>query len=375
MTASTAPTTLLLQLSDLHIREPGRLAYGRLDTAPYLRQAVETVLRMPQRPDAIVATGDLTDFGRPEEYGHLRKLLAPLGAIPLYLLPGNHDDRAQLRASFPGHGYLGTDGFVQFSVSVGGLQLIALDTVVPGASEGSLCAERLEWLAAQLDASRGRPVVIAMHHPPFRTLIGHMDEIGLLEGAQALEALVARHPNVERVICGHLHRSIQVRFGGTIAATVPLAGAPGVPGPRARCRVGLDAGAPGLRRACAARRWAAGEPPGSQRAVSGPLPVPRRRAAHRLTAGAGTAPVPAFAQKTYLPSAASRRSPMACRASPRRCCRLATPSSTWTIRSSGRAFRMRSQDLWRFQSMPRDVPASKASRSCVASSASCAFRA
>ncbi|WP_026434217.1 phosphodiesterase [Paracidovorax oryzae] len=221
MTAFTAPTTLLLQLSDLHIREPGRLAYGRLDTAPYLRQAVETVLRMPQRPEAIVATGDLTDFGRPEEYAHLRELLAPLDPIPLYLLPGNHDDRAQLRASFPGHAYLGTHGFVQFSVPVGGLQLIALDTVVPGASEGSLCAERLEWLAAQLDASRDRPVVIAMHHPPFRTLIGHMDEIGLLEGAQALEALVARHPNVERVICGHLHRSIQVRFGGTIAATVP----------------------------------------------------------------------------------------------------------------------------------------------------------
>ena len=31
---------LLAQLTDMHIREPGRLAYGRLDTAPYLRAAV-----------------------------------------------------------------------------------------------------------------------------------------------------------------------------------------------------------------------------------------------------------------------------------------------------------------------------------------------
>ena len=219
----TAPAshTLLLQLSDLHIREPGRLAYGRIDTAPYLREAVASIGRLPQRPDAVVITGDLTDFGRAAEYDHLRELLAPLAPLPIYLLPGNHDERQQLRASFPEHAWLGTEGFVQYSVPVGAMQLIALDTVVPGASEGSLCAERLDWLAAQLDAHRDRPVVIAMHHPPFRTLIGHMDEIGLLQGADELEALVARHPNVERVICGHLHRSIQVRFGGSLALTVP----------------------------------------------------------------------------------------------------------------------------------------------------------
>lgn len=213
-------TTSLLQLSDLHIREPGRLAYGRINTAPYLVQAVASIGRLPQQPDAVVITGDLTDFGRAAEYDHLRELLAPL-AMPVYLMPGNHDDRVQLRQSFPGHTYLGKDKFVQYSVAIGALQLIALDTVVPGASEGSLCDERLAWLARELETHRSRPVVIAMHHPPFKTLIGHMDDIGLLSGAAELEALVSRYPNVERILCGHLHRAIQVRFGGTIAATVP----------------------------------------------------------------------------------------------------------------------------------------------------------
>jgi 3',5'-cyclic AMP phosphodiesterase CpdA len=60
-----------------------------------------------------------------------------------------------------------------------------------------------------------------MHHPPFVTGIGHMDGIGLLEGADALAAVLQRHPQVERVICGHLHRSIVRRFGGTVAMTVP----------------------------------------------------------------------------------------------------------------------------------------------------------
>jgi 3',5'-cyclic AMP phosphodiesterase CpdA len=176
-------TTFLAQLTDLHIREPGRLTYRRIDTAQYLERAVQSVLALPQQPHALVITGDLTDFGRPAEYAHLRSLLAPLGELPIYLLPGNHDDRDGLRAAFPEHAWLRSEGFIQYAVDIGDLRLIALDTVVPGHSEGALCEERLQWLELQLTASEGRPVVIAMHHPPFETLIGHMDKIGLLQGA------------------------------------------------------------------------------------------------------------------------------------------------------------------------------------------------
>lgn len=225
--ASAAPVattvTLLGQITDLHIREPGRLAYGRIDTAPYLARAVASVLRLPQQPDAIVLTGDLTDFGREAEYAHLARLLAPL-TMPLYLLPGNHDEREQMRRSFPDHTYLGTDGPVRYSVRVGALRLVALDTAVAGASHGELDDAQLDWLEGTLAACRGEPVVIAMHHPPFSTLIGHMDRIGLLQGRDRLEAIVRQHPNVERIVCGHLHRAIDVRFGGTIASTSPAPG-------------------------------------------------------------------------------------------------------------------------------------------------------
>ncbi len=220
-----SPYTFLAQITDPHIREPGRLAYGRINTAPYLERAVRSLLALHQRPDALVLTGDLTDFGRAAEYAHLAELLAPLGDLPVYLLPGNHDERQQLRSSFPTHAYLQGEGeFVQYSARVGPLRLIALDTVAPGQSHGVLCGERLAWLERELAACQGEPVVIAMHHPPFRTLIGHMDKIGLLAGAPELEAIVARHANVERIICGHLHRAIDVRFGGTIASTCPAPG-------------------------------------------------------------------------------------------------------------------------------------------------------
>jgi len=215
--------TILVQVTDLHIREPGRLAYRRVDTSAYFRAMVDAVLALQQRPHAVVISGDLTDFGRADEYASLQAQLASLEAagLPIYLMPGNHDDRAELRRAFSTHAYLGDGPFVQFAVDVGPLRLLALDTCMPMQSAGTLDADRLAWLEHQLDASTDRPVVIAMHHPPFETLIGHMDKIGLLAGGPELEAIVSRHPNVERVICGHLHRAIDVRFGGTIASTCP----------------------------------------------------------------------------------------------------------------------------------------------------------
>jgi len=219
-------TRLLVQLSDPHIKVPGSLAYGRVDTAGFLRRAVDSVRRLRQAPEAVVITGDLTDFGRLDEYAHLRELLEPL-RCPVYLMPGNHDDRHALRQAFADHAYLQEEsrgdgsGFVQYAVNLEGLRLVTVDTVVPKASHGAVDKERLRHFDALLSEDRRTPTIVAMHHPPFKTFIGHMDDVGLLEGADALATVIARHPQVERVICGHLHRSIQARWANTIAMTAP----------------------------------------------------------------------------------------------------------------------------------------------------------
>jgi 3',5'-cyclic AMP phosphodiesterase CpdA len=145
--------------------------------------------------------------------------------MPVYLMVGNHDDRATLRKVFDAD-YLQKEGtgtdFVQFAFDLGELRVIALDSQVPQSSPGTLCDARLQWLERQLDKARGRPVIVALHHPPFATGIGHMDDMALdAEAAAKLEALIAKHPNVERVLCGHVHRPVHRRFGGTIASIAP----------------------------------------------------------------------------------------------------------------------------------------------------------
>ncbi|WP_326543199.1 phosphodiesterase [Pseudorhodoferax sp.] len=228
---------LIAQLSDLHIRADGRPAYGIVDTAGMLAACVVQLQRLDPQPDAVLVTGDLADHGRPADYALLRELLAPL-AMPLFLLPGNHDEREALRAAFPGprFDHLSQEsGFVQYAVDLGPLRLLALDTVVPQQGHGVLCAQRLDWLERRL-AEDPRPAIVAMHHPPFATGIAHMDAIGLLQGAAELDAILRSHPQVERVLCGHLHRAIQARFGGTLASTCPS--------PAHQIALDLRAGAP-----------------------------------------------------------------------------------------------------------------------------------
>ena len=109
---------------------------------------------------------------------------------------------------------------MQYAIDDWPVRLVALDTVIPGEGGGRLDGERLAWLDRTLAAERGKPTIVLMHHPPFPTLIGHMDRIGL-EGSEALAEVITRHPQVERLLCGHLHRPIQYRFAGTIASTSP----------------------------------------------------------------------------------------------------------------------------------------------------------
>lgn len=210
---------LIAQISDTHVREAGELCSGRVDTSAFLAKAVARLNSLNVRPDLVLVTGDLVDAATPGEYARLRSLLGALGS-PTYLAMGNHDDRDNLRASFPDHPYLPAGPFIQYTVEPFAVRLVVLDTNVPGQSAGRLCDERLAWLDARLAEQPARPTVIAMHHPPFKSGNATWDSFGL-EGRDGLAAVVSRYRNIHAILCGHLHRPIQSHFAGTLAMTCP----------------------------------------------------------------------------------------------------------------------------------------------------------
>lgn len=211
---------LIAQITDPHIKLPGKLAYQRVDTAAMLRDCVDAVLALKQPPDLILLTGDLVDLGSPAEYVHLKSILAPLRQR-IIAIPGNHDERDAMREAFADGGYLPASGFLQFAIEDEyPVRIVGVDTVVAGQSGGELCAQRLQWLDETLSRAPAQPTLVMMHHPPFDTGIGHMDAIGLT-GKQAFAGIVKRHPQVELIICGHLHRPIFAMVGGRAALCCP----------------------------------------------------------------------------------------------------------------------------------------------------------
>lgn len=211
---------LIAQISDLHICQKGDLAYGVSETNLFAERAIHALMRLNPMPDCVVVTGDLAENGYDEEYAIASELLGRL-SCPVYVIPGNHDRREPLRRVFESRGYLPPMGPLNYSISCGELQLIALDSLEEGTGIGVLTDETLDFLSSALSEAKDRATLVMLHHPPFVTGIGHMDVVRLVDGAQRLESIISAHPQVQRVLCGHVHRSIQQIFAGTLCQVAP----------------------------------------------------------------------------------------------------------------------------------------------------------
>jgi 3',5'-cyclic AMP phosphodiesterase CpdA len=211
---------LLAQISDFHVVPPNTEMGQVMRTQSYLEAALEHLESLAPSVDVVLGSGDLIEAGTEEEYELLAELLDAC-TKPIYLVPGNHDHRElMVKVMRPrGHDYLPESGFLNYCVDLGPLRLVALDTVIHGKPGGLLCEERLQWLDARL-SEEDKPTIVMQHHPPFATGITQMDGMGLTGSAEE-EAVIRKHPHVERVICGHLHRTMTRRFGGSIASTAP----------------------------------------------------------------------------------------------------------------------------------------------------------
>ena len=213
---------ILLHLSDLHVRPPGMAAYRVVEASALAERALRAAAAFTPRPDAVVISGDLTDCGLASEYEELRHMLRRhLRGMRVFLIPGNHDRRGNFRAAlaeFPG--VVAHETFVQYVVDDLPVRLVMLDSVVPGAGHGELCAERLGWLDARLAEAPARPTFLVLHHPPMRCGLPLYDAINL-HGSEKLGAVLARHPQVERILCGHHHRAMTGRLGHVIVSAAP----------------------------------------------------------------------------------------------------------------------------------------------------------
>ncbi len=178
---------LIAQLSNIHIGGPTPGSGDRYSAA------LAEINAMSRAPDLVLITGDLTESGSAADWDEFLQRTAALDA-PWEAIPGNHDRRIEALA---GHRVL----------DAGPLAVVLLDT-----SSDVFTSDDAAWLDEALGRAAATPTIVAVHQPPFETGIWWMDCVGLA-GRELMEAVVRRHPQVLKVLSGHVHRTIQAAWG------------------------------------------------------------------------------------------------------------------------------------------------------------------
>lgn len=223
--------TRLLHLSDLHVgsREEEQLESG-------LAGLVERL-----EPELIVASGDLTHRGRPDQHDRAAKLLQGLGP-PVLAVPGNHDIPYTPLARF-------TRTFEQFErcwqtteplYSSQQLHVVGLNSVRPWRHQsGGIRAAQIQHAAALLaEAATGALRVVVLHHnllgAPWRSR-----KKPVSRRSSVLAGLV--DAGSELILAGHIHQAaiserheFEVVTGNIRGVTVAIAPGLGQPRPNRR---------------------------------------------------------------------------------------------------------------------------------------------
>jgi 3',5'-cyclic-AMP phosphodiesterase len=214
---------LIAHISDFHVfSDKPETPLVRLDAERRARRVVADLAAFAPTLDAIALTGDLTDGGSPEDYALLKDILAPL-SMSVLVVPGNHDKRQALRAAFADRLPFGEGRFLNYEARIGGLRVLALDTLIEGRGEGALSPESLAWLSEKLPAGGAEPALVLLHHPPFPSGIHSLDKAALTGGTEELAGIVRGYRGRLILLAGHIHRPFQAIWNG---AHCGVAGSP-----------------------------------------------------------------------------------------------------------------------------------------------------
>lgn len=209
---------IIAQISDTHI------ALGAVDAdrrAADLERTLADINALDPPPDVIIHTGDVVHGGRREDYAAAASLLATARA-PLYVAPGNRDDRENLRHSLARWVPAAATGVLDYAVEDFPVRLIAVDTTTSASNRGDFSPERDRGLTALIEAGDQRPIAVFMHHPPVTVTVGP-DPLNFVtpQAMADLQRSLERSGRVAAVFCGHVHRSTWGRIGDIPVMVAP----------------------------------------------------------------------------------------------------------------------------------------------------------
>jgi Icc protein len=206
-----AASVRLVQFSDTHLLDDPDGSIRGARTLPRLQACMAHARRHFYPVDAVLLTGDIV-HDEPGAYGAVELLFAD-SAVPVLLIPGNHDVPAEMHRRFA-HRPFQVGG--EWS-SGNDWQVLLLESWFAESTngEGRLGTSQLQAVEEALSAGSEPHALVVLHHPPVPMDSPGLDELGLLDGLQ-LSAAVARQPRVRGVCWGHAHQALDLYREGEV---------------------------------------------------------------------------------------------------------------------------------------------------------------
>jgi len=202
----------LLQITDCHLgSRPGEELLG-LDTDESFCDVLK-LLRVQERPDLIVASGDISNDGGLQSYerfiGHVRQYFPE---TPLAWLPGNHDDPTNMD--------LVGDLPIEAHYQVSGWNLIFLDSKIPMEHGGELQPSELKRMEDKLQQYPHMPTIIFLHHQIVDVGSAWVDQYAV-KNSEEFFSIIDRFDNVKAVSWGHVHQEFNDSRNGVALMATP----------------------------------------------------------------------------------------------------------------------------------------------------------
>jgi 3',5'-cyclic AMP phosphodiesterase CpdA len=196
---------LFLQISDTHI---GFNKEANPDVVSTLNRTIALVNALPQRPEMIIHTGDITHLSKPAEFDAAAQLLRQINVTELHTTPGEHDVAdASVTEYFDRYGKP-SDNRGYYSFDHHGVHFVSLINVLNFKPNGlgNLGQEQLEWLENDLKGRSASTPIVVFAHMPLWTIYAPWGW-GTGDADQAMSYL-KRFGSVT-VLNGHIHQIVQ----------------------------------------------------------------------------------------------------------------------------------------------------------------------
>ena len=192
-----------VQISDSHI---GFNKPANTDVNATLQIAIDKINALPQEPDFLIHTGDLTHTAKPAEFDTLSQLMRGAKAKQMFCVPGEHDNAADDGKEYLARYGKGTEGAGWYSFDHKGVHFVGLVNSAALEGMGKLGSAQLAWLKSDLAGRSASTPVVVFAHLPLWTIYPDWGW-GTADSEEAL-AYVKRFGSVT-VLNGHIHQAMQ----------------------------------------------------------------------------------------------------------------------------------------------------------------------